>query len=88
MRTVSRIFSLGHVRFPEPYGTYTRSRILIGDGKGNLIDVTARIFGKYINLGMVTDAAWLPKSRELIVVGDWMPVTILDFKTFRWKKRK
>jgi len=79
---------IGARSIPGAYGTYTRSRILIGDGKGNLIDVTARIFGKYINLGMVTDAAWLPKSRELIVVGDWMPVTILDFKNLPLEEKK
>lgn len=79
---------IGARSIPRAYGTYTRSRMLIGDGKGNLIDVTARIFGKHINLGMVTDAAWLPKSRELIVVGDWMPVTILDFKNLPLEEKK
>jgi enediyne biosynthesis protein E4 len=72
---------IGARSIPGSYGRYTQSRILLGDGNGQLFDVTARIFGNAINLGMVTDAVWLPESLELVVVGEWMPVTILDFKT-------
>jgi hypothetical protein len=79
---------VGARSIPGSYGRYTRSRILLGDGKGHLFDVTARIFGTHINLGMVTDAAWLPESRELVVVGEWMPVTILDFKNIPLVEKK
>lgn len=71
---------IGARSIPGSYGRYHQSRILLGDGIGQLFDYTARIFGNHINLGMVTDAAWLPESKELVVVGEWMPVTILDFK--------
>ena len=37
---------------------------------------------------MVTDATWLPDSKELIVVGEWMPVTILDFKNIPLTEKK
>jgi hypothetical protein len=79
---------IGARSIPGSYGRYNQSRILLGDGKGHLFDVTARIFGNHINLGMVTDAVWLPESLELVVVGEWMPVTILDFKTIPLVQKK
>jgi hypothetical protein len=30
-------------------------------------------------LGMVTDAVWLPTKNQLVVVGEWMPITTLNF---------
>ena len=71
---------IGARSIPGSYGRYVQSRILLGNGNGQLFDFTAGIFGNHINLGMVTDAAWLPESKELVVVGEWMSVTILDFK--------
>ena len=79
---------VGARSIPGAYGTFMRSRILLGTGKGPLYDYTARIFGENINLGMVTDAAWLPASKELIVVGEWMPVTVLDFKNIPLIEKK
>ncbi len=72
---------------PGAYGKYPSSRILLGDGEGKLYDFTARILGTDFILGMVTSAVWLEKSRELVVVGEWMPVTILDFKKNPIEKR-
>lgn len=79
---------IGARSIPGAYGTYLRSRILLGTGQGKLYDFTARIFGANVNLGMVTDAAWLPESRELLVVGEWMPITILDFKNIPLVEKK
>ena len=79
---------VGARSIPGSYGHYLRSRILLGTGKGSLYDLTARIFGNNVNLGMVTDAAWLADSRELVVVGEWMPVTVLDFKDIPLAERK
>ncbi|MCG8308900.1 MAG: CRTAC1 family protein [Cytophagales bacterium] len=64
---------------PGKYGSYPRSRILLGDGNGQLFDASNQAFGNKINLGMVTDAVWLDESKKLIVVGDWMPITIVSF---------
>lgn len=79
---------VGARSIPSSYGKYVRSRILLGSGNGELYDVTARIFGNRINLGMVTDATWLAESSELVVVGEWMPLTIIDFKVTPFEERK
>ncbi|MEC8599253.1 MAG: FG-GAP-like repeat-containing protein [Bacteroidota bacterium] len=64
---------------PGSYGKHYRSRLLLGDGKGALYDYTEYTFAKNVNLGMVTDAVWLEDSKQLVVVGEWMPITIIDF---------
>jgi hypothetical protein len=57
-----------------------RSYILINDGKGNFTDQTEKICPEISRLGMITDAAWTDldndKKNELVVVGEWMPVTV------------
>ncbi len=73
---------------PGSYGKYPRSRILLGDGSGKLYDASARAFGDRIHLGMVTDAVWLEESKELIVVGEWLPITILSFREGKIEEKK
>ena len=63
---------------PGSYGKYPASRILLGDGRGKLFDYSAAIFKKEYQLGMVTDAVWLEETNELVVVGDWMPITVVS----------
>jgi len=70
---------IGGRSIPGAYGRYPGSRILLGDGKGKLFDYTERILGMNFPLGMVTDAVWVPQQHELVIVGDWMPVTFLAF---------
>lgn len=67
---------------PGSYGKYPASRILLGDGKGKLFDVTEKMLGSDFVLGMVTDAVWLEKTHQLVIVGDWMPVTFLTMSKF------
>ncbi len=63
-------------RYPEPPKSY----ILINDGKGNFTDQTDKICPELSKQGMITDAAWvdldLDKKTELVIVGEWMPVTV------------
>lgn len=63
-------------RFPE----IPRSYILINDGKGNFVDQTDKVQNSLKNPGMVTDALWLDidgdQKEDLIVVGEWMPISI------------
>jgi enediyne biosynthesis protein E4 len=61
---------------PGSYGIRPRS-FLFKNYRGRLIPVTPRDLG---GVGMVTDAIWSDVDkdgdRDLLVVGDWMPVTI------------
>jgi len=63
---------------PFNYGVPCNGYILQNDGKGNykLLEVPA-----LKKIGMITDAAWTDidgdQDQDLIVVGEWMPVTVL-----------
>lgn len=64
-------------RYPEAPQSY----ILINDGKGHFTDETLKYNKMLQHAGMVTDAAWVDlngdKKPDLVIVGEWMPVTIL-----------
>lgn len=64
-------------RYPETPASY----ILINDGKGHFTDQTAKLNAQLQHIGMVADAAWVDmngdKKPDLVLVGEWMPVTIL-----------
>ncbi|WP_300021801.1 VCBS repeat-containing protein [uncultured Maribacter sp.] len=63
-------------RFPE----IPRSYILINDGTGKFTDHTETIQPELKNVGMVTDAVWADmdgdQQNDLVVVGEWMPISI------------
>lgn len=65
---------------PGRYPLAPASYVLLNDGKGHFRDATSTVAPSLENLGMVTDAAWLDlngdSKKDLIVVGDWMPVTV------------
>ncbi|WP_411274513.1 VCBS repeat-containing protein [Daejeonella sp.] len=69
------------------YGLDPPSYLLINNGTGNFKNYTKRYLPKN-EIGMITDAEWADldgdKYPELIVVGDWMPVTI--FKNNKGRK--
>lgn len=62
------------------YGKSPSSFLLENDGKGFFTDATTKWAGDLSNLGMVSDALWTDvngdKKTDLVVVGDWMPVSI------------
>lgn len=62
------------------YGYIPSSVILQNDGKANFSEVTQTVSRRLSNVGMVTDACWSDIDNdgwmELIIVGEWMPVTI------------
>ncbi|HKE92458.1 MAG TPA: VCBS repeat-containing protein [Gemmatimonadales bacterium] len=65
---------------PWHYGADPRSMLLQNDGHGHFTDVTARLAPDLVHAGMVTDAVWRDVDGDgrpdLIVVGEWMPITI------------
>lgn len=65
---------------PGRYPEIPRSYVLLNDGKGRFSDATARLAPQLQRIGLVTDAAWQDldgdQKQELIVVGEWMPVTV------------
>ena len=65
---------------PWHYGADPRSLLLQNDGHGHFTDVTARLAPDLEHVGMVTDAVWRDVDGDgrldLIVVGEWMPITI------------
>jgi len=74
------------------YGVIPTSKLLRNDGHGNFNDVTANIAPELEKLGMVTDAQWADidgsGKNSLVVVGDWMPVTIMKYVNGKLQKTK
>lgn len=75
---------------PGHYGLKPASVLLKNMGNGTFTDVTSSMAPQLNDLGMVTDAAWVDVNNdgkpELIVVGDWMPVTIMRYQNGRLEK--
>src|SRR5207248_11555418 len=65
---------------PWRYGIDPPSMLLRNDGKGHFSDVTDKVAPELRHIGMVTDAVWRDVDGDgrpdLIVVGEWMPITI------------
>ncbi|PMD99384.1 RNA-binding protein [Siphonobacter sp. BAB-5405] len=77
------LFVGGRVR-PGRYPEATSSRILRNDGKGNFTDATETWAPFLKDCGLVCDAAVLDIDHDgwldLVLVGEWMPVTFLKNK--------
>jgi hypothetical protein len=78
---VSRDFVfVGGRAVPGRYGVDPQSTLLKKAGNGRFTDVTAQVAPDLAHIGMVTDAAWADvdgdRRDDLIVVGEWMPVTV------------
>ena len=65
---------------PWHYGADPKSTLLQNDGNGHFTDVTKRLAPELEHVGMVTDAVWRDVDGDgrpdLIVVGEWMPITV------------
>jgi hypothetical protein len=65
---------------PGQYGLDPQSVLLVNDGRGHFADATARLAPDLAHVGMVTDAIWQDVNGDgrldLMVVGEWMPITI------------
>ncbi len=64
---------------PQKYPTTPESYLLQND-EGGFSDITKRVAPALREIGMVTDASWVDYDgdgwQDLIVVGEWMPITI------------
>lgn len=71
---------VGSRSIPWRYGPNPSSMLLRNDGRGHFTDVTDQIAPGLREVGLVTDALWQDTDRDgrldLVVVGDWMPVTV------------
>ncbi len=67
---------------PWRYGVVPESALLENDGTGRFRDVTEEKAPALKTLGLVTDAVWADATgdgrADLVVVGEWMPITILE----------
>src|SRR2546428_768528 len=65
---------------PWHYGRDPQSMLLQNDGHGHFTDVTAKLAPELQRIGMVTDAVWQDVDGDgrpdLVVVGEWMPITV------------
>jgi hypothetical protein len=77
---VSELF-IGVRLKPFQYGIPTDSYLLENDGKGNFKDITGKAAPDLKGIGMVKDMQWCDidgdKDLDMIIIGEWMPVTIL-----------
>ncbi|MBC9795930.1 VCBS repeat-containing protein [Sinomicrobium weinanense] len=80
---------VGGRHFPHNYPRPVSSVLLVND-KGRLTNKTDEKAPGFQNLGMVTDAIWTDYDNDgwtdLIVVGEWMPVTV--FRNIEGKLEK
>ncbi|MFZ1422505.1 MAG: VCBS repeat-containing protein [Saprospiraceae bacterium] len=67
---------------PDKYPYAPVSYLFENNGKGSFTDVTDVKAKDLRNCGMVTSAVWAPldgdSKPELIVVGEWMPITVFE----------
>ena len=66
------------------YGKNPDQLILVNDGRGNFQKATPQLMPFSKEIGMVKDASWADIDKDgypdLVLVGDWMPITVLKNK--------
>lgn len=81
---------IGARSIPGNYGLTPSSILLRNEGNGKFENVTKTEAPDLIQLGMVTDAQWGDidgdGKKELVVAGDWMPVTIMKYENGKFQK--
>ncbi len=65
--------------------------MVLRNEKGRFEDVSAAVGCDFINCGMVTDLQWVDLDgdgrSELVVVGEWMPVSVFEWTGSRFRDR-
>ena len=76
-------------RYPESAESYLLKNYWKEDGKLRFEKVNNK---DLVSLGMVTDASWsdydMDGDLDLIIIGEWMPVTILENRNGNFAKKK
>ena len=76
---------------PGYYGLPVNGYILNNDGKGRFRNITKQVAPELEKLGMMTDALWMDtdgdQDQDLIIVGEWMEVTIFENQKGRFKNK-
>lgn len=74
----------------DAYGKTPRNFLLQNKGHGQFVDVTANIAPGLLGAGMITDAQWADidgdGKKELILVGDWMAVSVFKYTNGKLQK--
>ena len=77
---------------PLKYGVAASSAIYVNDGKGHFTDQTASIAPAFINLGMVTSAAWNSingtEQNQLVIVGEYMYPMVFNYSKGKLEEQK
>lgn len=77
---------------PMSYPLSPRSYLLRNDGRGNFEDVTLELSDGLDSVGMVTSAMFTDTDNDgwpdLVVAGEWMPITIFKNERGRFTKSK
>jgi len=75
---------VGSRMIPGKYPVTPSSYFLVNDGKGHFTNQTQKVAPELEKIGMVTDAVWIDlnqdNKKELVVVGEWMPVTVFAYE--------
>ncbi len=79
---------IGNRSVPRRYGLPGPSKFLLNDGKGRFLDATVKLLENGGRIGMVTDAVWIAERKELVILGEWMPVTIYSFRETKIERRQ
>ena len=76
--------------YPTPTSSVVLKNLTKENGKLGFENITSEVFPGLNNIGMVTDAEWtdsdLDGDLDLIVVGEWMPVTWFENTNDEWVK--
>ena len=83
---------IGSIALVGNYGYSKGANLLVNDGQGKFIDRTNSIAPGLRELGMITDLKWADidedGDEDIIVVGEWMSVTIMINETERFFKKE
>ncbi|MFS4418007.1 VCBS repeat-containing protein [Maribacter sp. 2307ULW6-5] len=79
---------VGNRSYPTKYGLPAASKFFLNRGQGKFADASISLLEDRGSIGMVTDAVWIENEKELVIAGEWMPVTIYSFKEGNIERKK